>query len=143
MENTRTSKYTPLPDPKIILWVCFGIIALMFLMDSAFALSEPINQSLDEFTNMTRADNFLELAIEMNTWLGGLFGITFLIGIFAVSFGMTMFFTRTIASSLLFSMFITTLSSVFLMVVGLVPEYAVVFCVPLFIMSLVYVVLTK
>lgn len=117
----------------------------MFLlfMTMSFGLSDPINQSLDEFTNMTKADNVVELAQEINHWLGGLFGIAFLLGIFAISFGMTMFFSRTMSASLLFSMFITTVSAVFFNVIGLVPEYAVIFTVPLFIFSIVFVIYTK
>lgn len=122
----------------------FGYVLLFaLLLTGVFALSDPINQSFPEYNNLTRADNFLEVTQEINLWVGGLFGITFLIIIFAVSFTISLFFRNDMVKALMFSLFITTLSSIFLFTANLVPDEAVFFCVPLFILSVVFASVKK
>lgn len=123
--------------------VFFMILMMTLLSGSVHALGDPINQTLTEFTNLTRSDNALEVLQEMNQWIGGLFGIAFLIMIFAVSFSMTLFFRNDIPKALMFTMFITTLSSVFLYTVDLVPDIALFFTAPLFLVSVIFAVITK
>lgn len=119
------------------------VLVWVLCLNSVVALSDPINQSMTEFNNMTRVDNVLELAVEMNAWVGGLFGITILILVFAVSFIMTLFYRNDIGKALLFSSFISVITSILLFVVDLVPDQAVFFSVPLFLIALVYAVVNK
>lgn len=115
----------------------------MLILDTVFGLSDPINQTLSEYNNLTKADNVLEVGLELNVWLGGIFGIVLLLIIFAVLFGMSMYFTQNMGVSLTFSMFITTVTSIFLKVVNFVPDEAVYFCVPIFIISLGYTIISN
>jgi len=124
-------------DPTII------ILTFIFLSGTAFALSDPINQTLTEYNNFTRADNVLEVALEMNYWVGGLFGIVTLIGVFGITFITSLLFRNDFSKALMFALFIETISSIFLYVVNFVPDEAVFFSVPLFILSVVYAVVNK
>lgn len=121
----------------------FYIILGLVMLNAVFGLSDPINQSLSEFNNLTRADNVLEFTQEINLWVGGLFGITFLVLIFAVSFMLTLFFRNDIGKAMMFSMFITTVTSILLYTVNLVPDEAVFLSVPLFLLSLAFAVINK
>lgn len=120
-----------------------GMIMFIILLTQTLALSDPINQSLSEFTNMTKADNVVELAVEINTWVGGAFGIMILVAVFGVTFAMTMFFTQHIARSMTLSMFIVLISSILLKIVGLVPDLAIYYSVPIFLLSVAFAIITR
>lgn len=116
------------------------IVMFLFMTTTVFGLSNPINQTFSEYNNLTRADNVLEVAQEINVWVGGLFGVVLLVGVFAVTFTISLFFRNDMGKGLLFSLFITTISSIFLFVAGLVPDSAVFWLVPMFIISIIFVV---
>lgn len=125
-------------DKRII----YAIIGIM-LLTNVVGLSDPINQTLTEYNNMTKTDNILEFTQELNSWVGGLFGIVFLIIIFAASFTVGLFFNTDMSRAALFSMFITMISSVFLYISGLVPDTAMYFSVPIFLIVLVYNIVSR
>jgi len=107
------------------------------------AASDPINQTLTEFSNLTKADNALELTQEINTWVSGYFGIFILIIIFAATFGLTMFYTQQVSKSLVLALFIETVAAALLRLIALVPDVALYYSFPLFILSIGLVILSK
>ena len=118
-------------------------IMLILMVNLVFALSDPINQTLTEYTNLTRADNILEIAVEMNNWLSGLFGISILLMVFVITFSLTLFFSRDFGSAILLASFLETFSSILLFVSGLVSDVAIYFSVPLFLFSLGFVMVRR
>lgn len=123
--------------------ILFGFVMLILLSPSLLALSDPINQTLTEYNNLTKADNFVEVAQEINVWVGGALGLTMLLIILMISFAMSMFFTQNVPKSLMFGMFITTFSSVLLRTVALVPDTALFYTFPMLILSVAIVIVRR
>lgn len=123
------------------LALCVMLLAVM--IHFAAGRSDPINQTLSEFNNLTMADDALEVTQEMNAWVGGLFGIFMLIIIFAVTFGITMFYTQAVGKSLALGFFIELMAAIMLRLVSLVPDTALYFSFPLFILSIAMAVIMK
>jgi hypothetical protein len=152
LNGPRTIKWT---YPKAFILWCAKKVARMTLLfvivmlvtclisQKSFALSDPINQSLDEFTNMTKADNALELTQEINRWVAGAFGVMLLIIIFAAAFGVTMFYTQAVSKSLVLAFFIELISAVLLRLISLVPDTALYYSFPLFILSIAFAVVSS
>ena len=118
-----------------IFWIVF---AVLLVLDIAQARSAAINQSLTEFTNLTTADNALEVTQEVNKWVGGMIGILLLVVIFAVAFGVTLYTTQDVSKALVPAFFIELFSAIILKLVGLVPDTALYYSFPLFILSIGY-----
>jgi len=72
------------------------------------------------YPNITNTSTMVDMIIWANDTLGNAFGIGLLGIIFVVSF--LMFKNYTTERALMVSLFITTLSSIFMVVMGILPE---------------------
>lgn len=131
---------------KIIVTILIFVALIMALVSSsmdALALSDPINQSLDEFTNLTRADNVLEITQEFNNWVGGAFGLVLIVLIAGSTFVLSLYFTQYVERALVVTTFITVIMSVLFRIVSLVPDTVVYYTIPLFVFSLFFAALKR
>lgn len=103
---------------KKAIYFLIGLI----LINTVFALSDPINQTFTEYNNLTRADNVVEVAQEINNWIGGLFGIGILIVFGFLLFGVSQFFTNSVSTQFLFTGFMMSIISVFLRILNLLSD---------------------
>lgn len=95
---------------KTIIISLLGLI----LLNTVMGLSDPVNTSIEELRNLTRADNPLELTQEAHKLSGGKLGLFILIGLGIAALGLSTFFTRDIGKSLPITMlFITIMSALF------------------------------
>lgn len=84
--------------------------------------SAAINQTLVEFTNLTRADNILEVGIEINTWLGGMLGIFLWLAVVLISFMVVIYSSNEPKKALLFAFFTGSVIAVPLYMAGLISS---------------------
>jgi hypothetical protein len=82
--------------------------------------SPAINQSLTEFTNLTRADNILEVGIEINSWLGGLLGLFLWLAVVIIVFMISLYSSQEPKKALLVAFFAGSIISVPLYMTGLI-----------------------
>lgn len=130
-------------NPGFLADVVIMVAVLLICSGQAVGLSDPINQSLTEFNNLTKADNVLEVAQEMNSWVGGGFGIMIIMIMFGITFGVTMFYTQAISRALVLGFFIELITCILLRIVSLVPDVALYYSFPLFLLSIVFAVVVK
>lgn len=97
-------------------------ISLMVGSTLSAALSDPINQTFSEYNNLTKADNVVEVAQEINQWIGGMFGIGILVILGFLLFGVSQFFTNSVSSQFLFTGFMLSIISVFLRIMELLSD---------------------
>ena len=103
---------------KKILYLVVGLI----MIGSVFGLSDPINQTFSEYNNLTRSDSVLDVTQEINVYLGGMFGIGFLLILGFMMFGVSQFFTNSISTQFLFVTFMLSITAVLLRIVGLLAD---------------------
>lgn len=101
------------------------LLMMLLVLPGALALGNPNNKTLAEFQNLTRSDNILEVATEINIWLGGILGIMIWLATILVPFMMGLYSTNDPKSSLLVAFFIGSISSILLMVMGMASSFIV------------------
>ena|SRR3990167_5600972 len=119
------------------------LMAILLQIMIAAAISAPVDQNFSEFDNITGADNIAEMLPEFNSWVGGLFGIVLLFVIFIVTVLLSNLYTQKPGASLALAMFIVSISSVFLKIVGMVPDDAIYISFPIFLLILGFAIVTK
>lgn len=111
------------------------LIILLITITAAVAYSDPVNTSLTELKNLTRADNPAEIFQEINVVTNGLIGIVILIAISFVSFALAQFYTREINKSMPVTFFATTSFAIVLRIADLVKDNAFYYCIVLLLLS--------
>lgn len=109
---------------------------LTALVSNVLGYSDAINQTLSDFNNFTRADNFLEITQEANAWLGYSFGIVLLIVLAIVYFGTALLFVNQFSKASLFTSLMLTITAILFKAINIVSDLAVYFCLIMLIVTL-------
>lgn len=99
------------------------------------AYSDPVNTTLTEFGNFTRADNAMEVTAEVNTWTGGLFGIMILLMVTIILTLLGLQYTSDIIKAFTPAIFVSSVVSVLLRITNLLDESMIYICFTLLIIS--------
>lgn len=87
---------------------------MVLLCTSVLGYSNASIYTVDELSNLTRADNFLEVSVEVNNLLGGLFGTFIWVAVIVLSYLGSIYFTQNTTNAFVFSAFTGSVTAVFL-----------------------------
>lgn len=117
----------------------------LLLISNVLGLTNKYNLSNDVFNNLSAAETPLETIQLTNTnILGGLLGILLLVGIYIVIFGLTNHYSNGVTKiAFLIANFLTTIFSIFFILIDLAPDEAFKILFALTVGSLIIVLITR